>query len=128
MRSPRVFLLVVGIVFLPVFAIPLFVDPYWWAERFGWDTGPETELGQYLGRCLGAVAIAIAATALAASREPERNSALFTVLGVGGVLLAVVHLRGLIEDAQPLVEHLETAMYAAFGAAALWPRPPEPSA
>jgi hypothetical protein len=123
MRNPRVFLLVTAALFLPVFAIPLFVDPYWWAERFGWDTGPETELGQYLGRCLGAVAIAIMCTALAAARDPERNRAIFTVLGTGGVLLAIVHLRGLIEDAQPLVEHIETAMYAGFGAFAFWVRP-----
>ena len=121
--SPRIFLLIVGAVFLPVFAIPLFVDPYWWAERFGWDTGPETELGQYLGRCLGAVAIAVAGTALFAARDPVRNRAIFTVLAAAGALLAVVHLRGLIEDAQPLVEHIETAMYAGFAALAWWLRP-----
>ena len=120
------FLLAVGLLFLPVFAIPLFVDPYWWAERFGWDTGPETDLGHYLGRCLGAVAIAVAGTALAAARAPARNRAIFTVLGTGGALLALVHLRGLVEDAQPLVEHLETAMYAAFAALAFRFRPPPP--
>ena len=121
--SPRAFLIAVGVVFLPIFAIPLFIDPYWWAERFGWDTGPETELGQYLGRCLGAVAIAVAGTALAAARDPARNRAIFTVLAGAGLLLAVVHLRGLVEDAQPLVEHIETAMYAGFAALAWWLRP-----
>jgi hypothetical protein len=122
-RNARLFLLVVAAAFLPVFAVPLFVDPYWWAERFGWDTGPETELGQYFGRCLGAVAIGVAGTALAAARAPARNRAIFTVLGVAAVALALVHLRGLVEDAQPLVEHLETAMYAAFAALAFWLRP-----
>ena len=129
MNRSRAFLLVVGAVFLPVFAIPLFVDPYWWAERFSWDTGPETDLGVYFGRCLGAVAIAVAGTALAASRAPGRNRAIFTVLGVAGVLLALVHLRGLIDDSQPLVEHLETIGYAAFAGLAFWCRPPvEPQA
>lgn len=122
-RRARLFLLVVGLVFLPFFALPLFIDPYWWAERFGWEAGPETDLGHYFGRCLGAVAIGVAGTALAGARDPARNRAIFTVLGVGGVTLALVHLRGLVEDAQPLVEHVETALYAAFGAAAFWLRP-----
>src|SRR5688572_14408535 len=47
-RRRQIFLLVVAAIFLPLFAIPLFIDPYWWAERFGWDTGPETDLGNYL--------------------------------------------------------------------------------
>src|SRR5688500_7213971 len=55
----RAFLLVAGISFLVVFALPLFVEPYWGADVFGWDTGPETDLGVYFGRCLGAVAMAI---------------------------------------------------------------------
>jgi hypothetical protein len=104
--------------------VPLFIDPYWWAERFGWDTGPETDLGNYLGRCLGAVAIAIVVTALAAARDPGRNRAVFTILAIAAALLAVVHLRGLLEDSQPLVEHLETAGYAGFAVLALWCRPP----
>jgi hypothetical protein len=126
-RRARFFLIVVAAIFLPVFAVPLFIDPYWWAERFGWDTGPETDLGNYLGRCLGAVAIAITATALVGARDPRRYRAVFTILAIGGALLAVVHLRGLIEDSQPRVEHLETAMYAGFAALAWWARPPEPA-
>lgn len=122
-RRASVFLLVVAVVFLPLFAVPLFIDPYWWAERFGWDTGPETDLGNYLGRCLGALAIAIAGTALFAARDPDRYRALFTILAVGGALLAIVHLRGLIEDSQPLIEHLETALYAGFAGLAWWSRP-----
>lgn len=122
-RRASAFLLVVAVVFLPLFAVPLFIDPYWWAERFGWDTGPETDLGNYLGRCLGALAIAIAGTALFAVRDPARYRALFTILAVGGALLAIVHLRGLIEDSQPLIEHLETALYAGFAGLAWWSRP-----
>ncbi len=126
-RRARIFLIVVAAIFLPVFAIPLFIDPYWWAERFGWDTGPETDLGTYFGRCLGAVATAITVTALFAAREPGRHRAVFTILAIGGALLAVVHLRGLLEDSQPLVEHLETAGYAAFAALAWWSRPAQPA-
>jgi len=47
------------------------------------------------------------------------------LLGGAAALLAGVHLVGLIEDSQPVVEHLETAGYAAFAVAAfaLRPRP-----
>ena len=124
-RRSRVFLLVVAGIFLPLFALPLFIDPYWWADLFGWDTGPETDLGHYFGRCLGAVAIALVGTALVAARNPGRYQSLFTVLTAAGALLALVHLRGLVEDAQPLVEHLETGGYAAFAALAWWCRPPD---
>ena len=48
-----------GVFFLVIFAVPLFLDPYWWADRFGWDTQPHTDVGTYLGRCLGALANAL---------------------------------------------------------------------
>jgi hypothetical protein len=119
----RVFLLAIAAVFIPVFAIPLFVDPVWWAERFGWDTEGASDLTDYLGRCLGAVALAIGLIALRAARYPEENLWLFDLLVLAALLLALVHLRGSIEDSQPLVEHLETAMYAGFAAAAWLCRP-----
>ena len=122
-QRARAYLIAVGVVLLPLIAIPLFIDPYWWAERFGWDTGPETDLGNYLGRCLGAVALAVVGTAVAASRDPLRHRTLFTVLGTSALLLAVVHLRGLIEDSQPLVEHIETALWAGAGGLAFWCQP-----
>jgi hypothetical protein len=122
----RLFLLAAAAIFTAGFAAPLFIDPYWWARTFGWDTGPETELGVYFGRCLGAVAIALSAAALVASRAPARNRSLFTLIAGLTGLLAVVHLRGLIEDSQPLVEHLETGSYLLVGAVALWCRPPAP--
>ena len=35
----RAFLLIVGGLFLVVFALPLFIAPFTWAEWFGWDVG-----------------------------------------------------------------------------------------
>lgn len=119
----RLFLLIVGSLFLVVFAIPLFAAPFEWAEAFGWDV-ERTDVGSYFGRCLGAVAIAISGLAILASRAPERHRSLFEVMGVAAALLAVVHLRGLVEESQPPIEHLETLLYAAFGALAFWCRPP----
>ena len=127
MTRSAVFLAVVGAFFLAVFAIPLFLVPFEWAEAFGWDV-ERTDLGSYFGRCLGAVAIAISGQALLAARAPERHRSLFELIAAAAALLAIVHLRGLVEDSQPLVEHLETAGYAAFAAVAIWARPPAPSA
>ena len=126
MSGSRAFLAVVGGLFLVVFAIPLFLVPFEWAEAFGWDI-ERTDVGSYFGRCLGAVAIAISAQALWASRAPERYRSLFELLAVAGFLLAIVHARGLVEDAQPAIEHVETATSAAFAGLALWFRPAAPA-
>ena len=125
MTRSRVFLSVVGGLFLVVFAIPIFLVPFEWAEAFGWDA-PRTDIGSYFGRCLGAVAIAISGQALWAARQPERFRPLFDLLAAAAALLAIAHLRGLVEDSQPLVEHLETAGYTAFAGLALWAKPLAP--
>jgi hypothetical protein len=126
-RRARALLVLVAVLFIPVFAVPLFIDPYWWGDVFGWDTASRSDLGAYLGRCLGAVALAIAVTALLAARDPAANRSLFDLLGLGAALLALVHVRGLVEDSQPLVEHLEIAMYAGFAGLAWWCKPPVPA-
>jgi hypothetical protein len=115
----------VGGFFLVVFAIPLFLVPFEWAEAFGWDV-QRTDVGSYFGRCLGAVAIALSGQAVWASRAPEHHRHLFDLLASAAALLAVVHLRGLVEDSQPWIEHAETAGYGAFAALALWCRPRRP--
>ena len=118
------FLLVVGCVFLVVFALPLLIAPFSWADAFGWDVGPHTDLAAYFGRCLGAVATAITVVALAASRDPSAHRWVFGLIALAAGLLAVVHVIGLVRDAQPPVEHLEVAGYAAFAVLAWWCRPP----
>jgi hypothetical protein len=122
MTRARAFLAVVGLFFLIVFAIPIFLVPYEWAEAFGWDV-ERTDVGSYFGRCLGAVAIAISGQAVWASRDPARFRPLFDLFAAAAALLAIVHLRGLVEGSQPLVEHLETVGYATFAGLALWAKP-----
>jgi hypothetical protein len=127
----RVFLIAVAVVFISLFAIPLFVDPIWWGERFGWDTDDAGDLTRYLGRCLGAVALAISVITLRAARDPAAHRWLFDLLALAALLLAIVHLRGAIEDAQPAIEHVEAAIYAGFALAAWLCRPsrePRPQA
>jgi hypothetical protein len=123
-RAARIYLRVVALVFLPVFALPLLLHPYRWARAFGWRSEPETDVGLYFGRCLGAVATAIMVQALRASREPARHRSLFNILEVGGWLLSLVHLRGLIERRQPPIEHAEIAGYAGFALLARRVKPP----
>ena len=120
-----------AVVFTPLFAIPLLLDPYRWARAFGWRQEPETDIGLYFGRCLGAVATASCVQAVRAARYPEGHRSYFEFAEVAGWLLATVHLRGMLERRQPPVEHAETAGYAAFAALAVWCRPasrPAPAA
>src|SRR5215213_5091879 len=64
-------------VFGPVFALPLLVDPYRWARAFGWRREPETDVGLYFGRCLGALATAACVQAGRAARDPAGQWAFF---------------------------------------------------
>jgi hypothetical protein len=104
--------------FGPVFALPLLVDPYRWARAFGWRGEPETDVGLYFGRCLGALATASCVQAARASRDPARHRGYFEFAEVAGWLLAAVHLRGWLEGRQPPIEHAEIVGYSAFAVAA----------
>lgn len=102
----------------PLFAIPLFVDPYRWARAFGWREEPETDVGVYFGRCLGAMATAACIQAVRAARDPERHRAYYEFSEAAGWLLAAAHVRGLLERRQPPIEHAEIAGWAAMAIAA----------
>src|SRR5687767_15266059 len=120
----RRFLLASGSGFLPLFALPLFLRPYAWARAFGWrQDEPETDVGLYFGRCLGAIATAISVQMLVASRDPKAHRSLFSVLEVGGWLLSAVHVRGLLERRQPPIEHAEIGLYAGLAVLARRWRP-----
>jgi hypothetical protein len=117
----RVFLLIAGAGVLLVFGLPILFAPYDWADAFGWDTRPHTDLTTYFARVVGALVTALATYALYASRDPARHRSLFTLIaGIAG-LMAFVHLWGI--GAQPASETVEVAFYAGFAALALWARP-----
>jgi hypothetical protein len=113
-RFAAVFASIVG----PVLALPLLLDPYRWARAFGWPKEPETDVGLYFGRCLGALATATCVQAARAARDPERHRSYFEFVEIGGWLLAAVHLRGLLERRQPPIEHAEIVVYSALATAA----------
>jgi hypothetical protein len=123
LRPARRFATFVAAFFGPIFAIPLFLSPYRWARAFGWRREPETDVGLYFGRCLGALAIATCIQAARAGSDPERHRAFLEFAETAGWLLAVVHARGLLERRQPPIEHAEIAGYSAFAIAARRLRP-----
>ena len=112
-----------ALLFTPIFALPLLLDPYRWARAFGWKPEPETDVGLYFGRCLGAVATGACVQAARAARDPERHRSYFEFAEIAAWLLAAVHLRGMLEGRQPPIEHAETAGYAGFAVAARRWRP-----
>jgi hypothetical protein len=118
LRLSRRFAAIVASLFGPVFALPLLLSPYRWAQAFGWPREPETDVGLYFGRCLGAVATASCVQAARAARDPERHRSYFEFVEIGGWLLAAVHLRGLLERRQPPTEHAEIIGYCALATAA----------
>ena len=122
-RNARRFLVAGAVFFLPVFAIPLLLDPYGWARRFGWAPEPETDVGLYFGRCLGALAVGLQIGNLLAARRPREHRSSFTVTEIVCWLLAAVHLRGLLERRQPPIEHAEIVGWAAFAVGARRFRP-----
>ena len=118
LRPARRFAATLAGLFGPIFALPLLLDPYRWARAFGWRREPETDVGLYFGRCLGAVATATCLQATRAARDPARHRSFFEFAELAGWLLAAVHLRGLLERRQPPIEHAEIAGYAAFAVGA----------
>jgi hypothetical protein len=117
-RLSRRFAAALAFVFAPIFAIPLLLDPYRWARLFGWRGEPETDIGLYFGRCLGALATASCVQSVRAARDPKQHRSYFEFVELAGWLLAAVHLRGLLERRQPPVEHAEIIGYSAVAAAA----------
>lgn len=97
--------------FLLVYGLPLLVAPLWWARLFRWRVGGDDDLTVYLGRCLGAVAIAVIACAYRAAPAPAANPILFELIAVIGILLAGVHAWGALRRRQPWTETVEIALY-----------------
>jgi hypothetical protein len=124
LRPARRFAAGVAVVAGPLFAGPLLVDPYRWARAFRWPREPETDVGLYFGRCLGAIATAVCTQAAQAARDPAAHRSFFVLSERAGWLLTAVHVRGLLERRQPPIEHVEIIGWAAFAIAARRCAPP----
>ena len=118
-RRSSAFLLGAGATGLLAFGVPLFLSPLRWARTLHWRVPADTDLTVYLGRSLGAVAVALSAGALRAARRPEEQRTMVEVGFLTGALLAVVHVWGALLRRQPWTETAEIAFWSAMAAAAL---------
>jgi len=126
-RRSALFLLATSGVSLGAVALPLLVSPLKWAKRLRWQVPEDTDLTVYLGRSLGAVAVALSLGGLWAARDPWRHRIVFQIAAAAAALLAGVHVRGAIEGKQPWTETAEIPFWAAMaiGAIACYPEEPE---
>jgi len=124
-RKSSAFLVSAGAVGLTAFGIPLFLSPLRWARALRWRVPDDTDLTVYLGRSLGALAVAIGVSALRAARWPEENRIIFEVGFLTGALLAGVHVWGALQRRQPWTETAEIAFWSAMAAAAALTYPRE---
>src|SRR5262245_48025769 len=114
------FLRIASISVVIVFALPLLLAPMRWARAFGWKTPSEpheSALAVYLGRCLGALALALAIAALRASVAPRAHRAIFGLVFAASSLMVAVHVLGAVEGRQPRSETYEIGLYVALAAA-----------
>jgi hypothetical protein len=114
LRSSKLFAALSASSLLGVFAVPLLLKPYAWGKAFGWREEPETDVGLFFGRCLGAVATAGCVQGFRAARDPVRHRSYFGFAETASWLLAAVHVRGALEGRQPPVETAEVAMWSAM--------------
>jgi hypothetical protein len=117
------FLLGAGATGLLVFGLPLFLSPLRWARALRWRVPADTDLTVYLGRSLGAVAVALSTGALRAARRPEEQRTMVEVGFLTGALLAAVHVWGALLRRQPWTETAEIAFWSAMAGAALFAYP-----
>ena len=118
-RRSSAFLLGAGATGLLAFGLPLFLSPLRWARTLRWRVPADSDLTVYLGRSLGAVAVALSAGALRAARRPEEQRIMVEVGFLTGALLAVVHVWGALLRRQPWTETAEIAFWSSMAAAAL---------
>jgi hypothetical protein len=97
------------------FGVPILFAPHKWARAFGWPDVPETDESRYFGRCLGGLAVAAAASALMAAKDPAGNRSHFRFVEVVGWTMTAVHVKGALERSQPMSETVEIPGWAALG-------------
>jgi len=100
------------------FGVSLFVDPYRWARAFRWRREPQTDVGLYFGRCLGALAIGAGLEGLHVARDVTGGGSWFRFTEAGAWLLAVAHVRQGLERKQPLTETAEIPGWVAMAVGA----------
>lgn len=125
-RAARWVLWAGGTVNLVVYALPLLFFPEAWARAFEWEDPIATEFGLYAARCLGATAVAFSVGAFWAARDPWQHRIMFIVLASVCLLLACIHLYGILREGWPWPEAVEIATWTGLGVLALYVMPRRP--
>jgi hypothetical protein len=113
----RAYLVVVGLIALLAFGLPLLAAPIAWARAFRWPVA-DSALARYFGRCLGAVACALAGVCgWAGLRNAAPPPELALVCAIAGALLGAVHVVGALERSQPWTETAEIPLWLALSVA-----------
>jgi len=114
------FMLVAGVFFLLAYALPLLFAPLAWARLFRWRLPAERDLAVYLGRCVGALAVALIGAGFVAARDPHRHAVVLLHFTLAASILCGVHLWGALRREQPWTETAEIVLYGAVAAVSLW--------
>jgi hypothetical protein len=109
-----------GLGMLVLYGLPLLLFPLRWARWLGWKLPLETELVVYLGRCVGALVLAIVFVCLRAAPAPASTPLLFELILAALGLIFTVHAWGAIRRTQPWLETAELALYGLLIALALY--------
>lgn len=123
MTFAHAFLLLSGLFFLILFALPLLFATTGWAKAFQWREAERADpLTLYFGRCLGAVAIAITGITLRYAGSPTHQPLLLELIASSAFLLTGVHVWGAIRRTQPWTEDAEILLYGGAMLLALYAR------
>jgi hypothetical protein len=88
------------------------MDPLRWARTFRWEIPEPRGLVLYLGRCLGAVGLALVVGCFVAATDPKRHALILLLMAIAGGMLTVVHIRGALARDQPWTETAEIPLFA----------------
>lgn len=119
----QVWLLAIMALTTVTFALPIFLMPLRWARVLGWRIPEHTDLAVYFGRCLGAFVLIVEALMLRAGLTGEALLFTYQVIVAVAAMMVAVHVWGMLQRIQPLLENLEIGMYAGLGLISLlfWP-------
>jgi len=123
-------LLLSGMFFLVVFALPLLFIPLTWAAWFRWPLpGPGSKhqpqqglvhLATYFGRCTGGLALVVLTFIFRAVPDPVGHRSIFEWMAGVGWVMTFIHAWGAIRRTQPWTEDAEILLYGGTALIATW--------
>ena len=122
----RVFMLVGSIAFVLLVGLPLLLFPMAWGRKLGWKIPEESDLANYLGRCIGGVVLSIAIVGFRAAHDPWAYRTVFELVIFVGIFMTAVHAYGFAKKIQPKIENIEVFIYPLIGLLAYWLYPQQP--